>query len=1119
MIKKRSKVLISFLFALIFVFQLAVPMAGAVNDPVGPTLSAKYSAELTAEQVQQQDNLEELPQSGEVREINFESGIAGLEAFSVKFDDSVFSAPVTVTGSEVIAITVPADYYISKLYMHDSAQPADVTENLLTLASVDPETGDIILDTKDLYIDGKFDYSLAGTDESVNDFTLEVELARIDSEESVTVKIGNEPEFEAMGDMTAPEAPELAANETFIDWTLTYKNGLKMSLNPGDRIPAYISCVLTPNIEVAEVPAPEEHYMINVTVNDLTVNLGDELNFNYTVGELPEGLSLTDVSYALSKDGNAVANDSIAAGESYAISMSFNVALNGENLSENKVSKVVTDGTLTVNAATPVEKLNVTVTPNAPKLNDEKTDFVADQAFDVQGLEKGFTLEPANGSFTYTVQHKNNADNTDCVYTVITGEYVIKDANGNAVADAADKYNVVFAESALVPYVIPAPPVAKINLSIKPANVNVEYNGQDQTASNWEYLADSEKLKDGDVLTAQFSGSANAVTSKAVESEITGFTITRDGKDVSAEYNVTTLKGEINVMPRNITITAFSGDVNQTAENQEIFAKDQNTNGFTNGYKVDGLLENHVISGVQVTGSGKTGGAVKTSIGGNTVTISVKDSNPAEDVTANYKITSVDGSMNIIAYTAPAVNRGELTIKPKDIVVEYDGKEHKPAEYELTGTLAEGDTIEVTFSGASTNVCTNLTTEIASVVIKDKDGNDVTLKYSKITKNPGLLTIKSHTLTLTGITATIQQKTEGETINANAYGYKDGSFKNGLKVEGLLEGHKLSGVKVTGSSNTPGDFASKVDISGLKLTDANNNDIKANYNIVTNDGKITVKAPENSKPTEKEIPLTITAKDAKWTYDGNAHECKEYSVSGLKDGDKVKSVTFDNSSTITNAGTVANKISNVVIVDKDGKAISDAKYKKTFKDGTLTVDKYNLTVTAESASKNYDGKPLENKNVSIGKLANSQHKIQVVYTIYNSNGKTLQNPPIDAGTYTKKITKLSIFDANKQDVTDNYNIKKVDGTLTIKNSDKNNTSGPKTGDESHLGIWIGILAASAVLVIAVVVVVIMKNKKAAEVSDAEASLDASDEESGNEFEINIDDFKDSDSSDNSDDNK
>lgn len=130
-----------------------------------------------------------------------------------------------------------------------------------------------------------------------------------------------------------------------------------------------------------------------------------------------------------------------------------------------------------------------------------------------------------------------------------------------------------------------------------------------------------------------------------------------------------------------------------------------------------------------------------------------------------------------------------------------------------------------------------------------------------------------------------------------------------------------------------------------------------------------------------------------------------------------------------------------------------AKYNITYVPGTLTVTKAPLTLTAESDSKTYDGKKIDNKNVSATKLANPDHKISVTLGVFDKDGKELQNGAVNPGTYTKKI-KSYVIKAGETDVTANYDVKTVDGTLTIKPSDKNNSNSPKTGDTANLGLWI-----------------------------------------------------------------
>ena len=65
------------------------------------------------------------------------------------------------------------------------------------------------------------------------------------------------------------------------------------------------------------------------------------------------------------------------------------------------------------------------------------------------------------------------------------------------------------------------------------------------------------------------------------------------------------------------------------------------------------------------------------------------------------------------------------------------------------------------------------------------------------------------------------------------------------------------------------------------------------------------------------------------------------------------------------------------------------------------------------------------------------------------------------------------MDANGNDVTSNYEITYVEGTLTVKAANAK----PKTGDDANMGLWIGLMAVSAVIIAGGVVFFVKKNKK------------------------------------------
>ena len=223
--------------------------------------------------------------------------------------------------------------------------------------------------------------------------------------------------------------------------------------------------------------------------------------------------------------------------------------------------------------------------------------------------------------------------------------------------------------------------------------------------------------------------------------------------------------------------------------------------------------------------------------------------------------------------------------------------------------------------------------------------------------------------------------------------------------------------------------------------------------------------------------VTVTVNDQSWTYDGTAHtpNAAAYTVSGLQGNDTITvklSVLDANGRTlsaVTDAGTYS--------IKADCTGYDSSRYNVTVaKTGTLTVSPYRLTLTAESAVKNYDGSPLRNSNVKATALL-SGHKFRandgVKFSVYDSQGNLIQNGPVAVGTYTKKVTDVHIVDANGIEVTSNYNITRIDGTLTINNSD----GSPKTGDRNNLTLWIVLLAVSALLILAVATLFLRRGKK------------------------------------------
>ena len=326
-------------------------------------------------------------------------------------------------------------------------------------------------------------------------------------------------------------------------------------------------------------------------------------------------------------------------------------------------------------------------------------------------------------------------------------------------------------------------------------------------------------------------------------------------------------------------------------------------------------------------------------------------------------------------------------------------------------------------------------------------------------------------LTITG--RNVSKAYDGSPYNLSSYGQN---------TQGITtQFHLAQNGQPVGQAVNPGTY----DIYLDSLTFANRPANGYNVTIVDSSGQVVAMNYQNTSVRIGSLTITgsnvtnvtVTVNDQSWTYDGTAHtpNASGYTVSGLQGNDAITvklSVVDANGRTlsaVTDAGTYT--------IKADCTGYDSSRYNVTVaKTGTLVVNPYRLTLTAESAVKNYDGSPLRNSNVKATALL-SGHKFRandgVKFSVYDSRGNLIQNGPVAVGTYTKKVTDVHIVDANGIEVTSNYNITRIDGTLTINNSD----GSPKTGDTNKLTLWIVLLAVSALLILAIATLFLRRSRK------------------------------------------
>ena len=492
----------------------------------------------------------------------------------------------------------------------------------------------------------------------------------------------------------------------------------------------------------------------------------------------------------------------------------------------------------------------------------------------------------------------------------------------------------------------------------------------------------------------------------------------------AAQLELTVNNGTLTVAKRNITISAkpVTSEYTGSAVN---------------------ATENEITSGSLATGDSiksveYTGGPVNVGTGTSTPSAAVIVDANGNDVTANYNITYSGAEVTVSKYS------GEVVITAKDATKPYDDSALTASNDVTVSGLLGTDTVEAKVSGEATVPGKDGTAKVDSYVIKNAAGEDVSGNYGNVKLTDGKLTVTKRDITVTTGSASKAYDKTALTTKADDYSITSGS---------LVSGQKLT-LALSGTQTEPGSSKNTVKEGSLKISDEQGRDYTAYYNVTIKEGTLEVTGV-------KVIEISIKATSAKKVYDGTELTANSYDViSGeLESGD---TLVVEYSGSITNAGTTANKIVKVTAKDANGKDVT-AKYKISTQDGTLEITKAPLTVTAKSAEKVYDGKALTANTCEVkGSLAKG-HKISATVT-----GSQTQ-----IGSSKNKASNVKIVDANGNDVTSNYEITYVEGTLTVKAANAK----PKTGDDANMGLWIGLMAASAVIIAGGVVFFVKKNKK------------------------------------------
>ena len=283
-----------------------------------------------------------------------------------------------------------------------------------------------------------------------------------------------------------------------------------------------------------------------------------------------------------------------------------------------------------------------------------------------------------------------------------------------------------------------------------------------------------------------------------------------------------------------------------------------------------------------------------------------------EDVTADYQITRLPGTLTVTAIETP------LTVTANSASKTYDAAALTADGFTFTpGVLLSGDTLTAAVAGSQTDVgsCANKVTGYQVL----RGGTDITGNYTFAPSADGTLTVNKRPVTLTSGSWT--REYNGTALTNSDMAISGDGFTPGQGVDPTFTGSQL---KVGSSANTF-TYTAK---PGTNL---------ANYQITKTEGLLTV----NPVST----PLTVTAASAGKVYDGTPLTAGYTCTGALVTGDTL-AVTV--TGTQTEAGSSANSVTSCRVL-RGQTDVTDSYSFLPSQPGTLTVTQAQLPAPQNTA--------------------------------------------------------------------------------------------------------------------------------------------------------------------------
>ena len=363
------------------------------------------------------------------------------------------------------------------------------------------------------------------------------------------------------------------------------------------------------------------------------------------------------------------------------------------------------------------------------------------------------------------------------------------------------------------------------------------------------------------------------------------------------------------------------------------------------------------------------------------------------------------------------VTDGKLTITPRSVKLTsatdekvYDGQPLTRPDVTVTGDgFVAGEVSDIRATGTVTNVSDG---EQPNTIVYTTSAGFKPGNYS-IEKDEG-------TLTITPVTDKVTVTVTGSNDSVGYDGNEHSVTGYTTAIDNQL--YTVSDFTFTGEAIAKGTDADSYAMGLNKSQFANSSANFANVEFVVTDGALTV-TPR---------PVTITAKSANFTYDGQTHTLQEAEITGLVGNDAI---------TVTVAGEIRYPTATPVVNEVKGYEFTAGKasnYSVTTANGELTMSwptAQKVVVTANSATRTYDGTPLTDGGYTV-EFGGQTYHLAAGQPQELANGDVLtvqiegSVTDVEPSPTANKIVSVSIMNGTT-DVHHIYNVQRENGKLQV----------------------------------------------------------------------------------------